>query len=73
MEAIRKIKLAVLMTQLCLMMWQLHRCGRAERSYSMFKDRKGSSEEMPLVQCKEQWLHFAGASMRRYPTSKVRK
>ena len=30
-------------------------------------------EEIPLVQGKEQWLHFAGAAVKRYPTSKVRE
>ena len=29
-------------------------------------------EEIPLVQGKEQRLHFAGAAVKRYPTSKVR-
>ena len=50
-------------------------CGhrRAERSYSTFKVRRGSGEETPLVQSKEQRLHFAGAAMKRYPTSKVRE
>ena len=50
-------------------------CGRrrAERSYSMFKVRRVSSEEIPLVQGKEQWLRFAGAAVKRYPTSKVRE
>ena len=51
----------------------LHGCRRAERSYSMFKVRKGGSEEIPLVQGKEQWLRFAGAAVKRYPTSKVRE
>ena len=37
------------------------------------KVRKGSSEEIPLVQGKEQWLHFAGAAVKRYLTSKVRE
>ena len=32
-----------------------------------FKVRRGN-----LVQSKEQWLHFAGAAVKRYPTSKVR-
>ena len=41
---------------------------RAERSYSTFKVRRGD-----LVQGKEQWLCFAGAAMKRYPTSKVRE
>ena len=43
---------------------------RAERSYSMFKVRSSSSEEMPLIQGKEQQLCFAGAAMKRYPKSK---
>ena len=37
----------------------------------MFKVRRGGSEEIPLVQGKEQWLHFAGAAMKRYPMSRV--
>ena len=37
------------------------------------KVRKGGSEEIPLVQGKEQWLHFAGAAVKRYPTHKVRE
>ena len=37
------------------------------------KVRKGGSEEIPLVQGKEQWLRFAGAAMKRYPTPKVRE
>ena len=45
---------------------------RAERSYSMIVQR-GGSEEIPLVQGKEQWLRFAGAVVKRYPTSKVRE
>ena len=50
-------------------------CGRrrAERSYSTFKVRRGDHEEIPLIQGKEQWLHFAGTAVKRYPTSKVRK
>ena len=44
---------------------------RAERSYSMFKVRRGGGEEILLVQGKEQWLRFAGAAVKRYPTSKV--
>ena len=39
----------------------------------MFKVRRGSSEEIPLVQGKEQWLRFAGTAVKRYPTSKVRE
>ena len=37
------------------------------------KVRKGSGEEIPLIQDKEQQLHFAGAAVKRYPTFKVRK
>ena len=51
----------------------LRGCRRAERSYSTFKVRRGGSEEIPLVQGKEQRLHFAGAAMKRYPTPKVRE
>ena len=37
------------------------------------KVMKDGSEEIPLVQGKEQWLRFAGAAMKRYPTPKVRE
>ena len=37
------------------------------------KVRKGTGEEILLVQGKEQWLGFAGAAVKRYPTSKVRE
>ena len=47
---------------------QLPRCRRANRSYSMFKVRRGN-----LIQGKEQQLHFAGAAVKRHPTSKVRE
>ena len=39
----------------------------------MFKVRRGGSEEIPLIQGKEQRLCFAGAAVKRYPTSKVRE
>ena len=45
--------------------------GVSLHSYSRFKARRGSHKEIPFVQGKEQWLHFAGAVMKRYPTSKV--
>ena len=51
----------------------LHRHRRAERSYSTFKGRRGSGEEIPLIQGKEQQLRFAGAAVKRYPTSKIRE
>ena len=44
----------------------LHGCWRAERSYSMFKVKRGD-----FVQGKQQWLRFARAAVKRYPTSKV--
>ena len=37
------------------------------------KVRKGSGEEIPFVQGKEQQLCFAGAAMKRYPKPKVRE
>ena len=37
------------------------------------KVRRGGSEEIPLVQGKEQWLRFAGTAVKRDPTSKVRE
>ena len=51
----------------------LHWRRRAQRSYSMFKVRRGGGEEIPLVHGKEQQLRFAGVAMKRYPTSKVRE
>ena len=41
--------------------------------HSMFKVRRGGSEEIPLIQGKEQRLCFAGAAVKRYPTPKVRE
>ena len=52
--------------------WQLRGRRRAERSYSTFKVRRHGCEEIPLVQGKKQQLHFAGAAVKRYTTSKVR-
>ena len=51
----------------------LHRHRRAERSYSKFNVSRGSGEEIPLIQSKEQWLYFAGAAVKRHSTSKIRK
>ena len=50
-------------------------CGRrrTERSYSTFKVRRSSGEEIPLVQGKEQQLRFAGAAVKKYSMSKVRE
>ena len=53
--------------------WRLRGHRDAKRSYSMFKVRRGGHEEISLVQGKEQWLHFAGAAVKRYPTYKVRE
>ena len=39
----------------------------------MFKVGRGGDEEIPLIQGKEQWLRFAGAAVKRYPTFKVRE
>ena len=46
---------------------------RAERSYSTLKVRRGGSEEIPIIQGKEQQSCFAGAAVKRYPMSKVRE
>ena len=51
----------------------LCRCRRAERSYSTFKVGRGGCEDITLIQGKEQQLRFAGAAVKRYPTSKVRE
>ena len=48
-------------------------CRRTERSYSMFKVRRGGHEKIPLLQGKEQWLCFAEAAMKRYLMSEVRE
>ena len=45
--------------------------GAAGRSNPTSKVRRGGGEEIPLVQGKEQWLSFAGAAVKRDPTSKV--
>ena len=39
----------------------------------MLKVRRGSGEEIPLVQGKEHQLRFAEAAVKRYPTPKVRE
>ena len=53
--------------------WWLSGCRRAERSYCVFKVRRGSGEEISLLQGKEQWPHFVGAAEKRYPISKARE
>ena len=45
----------------------------AERKYPMSKVNSGGHEEIPYIQGQEQWLCFAGAAMKRYPTFKVRE
>ena len=54
----------------CLERW-LRRGRRAKRNYSTFKVRRGGCEEIPLVQGKEQWLHFAGAAVKKYPCPRL--
>ena len=51
----------------------LHGRRRTERRYSTFQVRRGSHEEILLVQGKEQWLCFARAAMKRHPKTKVRE
>ena len=45
----------------------------AERSNPTSEVRRGGGEEIPLVQGKEQQLHFGGAAVKRYPMSKIRE
>ena len=45
----------------------------AERSYPGPDVRGGGREELLRAPGKEQWLHFAGAGVKRDPTSKVRE
>ena len=45
----------------------------AVKSNPTSKVRRGGGEEIPLIQGKEQQLRFAGAVLKRYPTSKVRE
>ena len=40
---------------------------------SHVEGQEGGGKEIPLVQGKEQWLCFAGAAVKRYPTPKVRE
>ena len=69
---VRPPQIAILLFCISKERW-LCGCRRAERSYSTFKVGRGSREEIPLLQGKEQPLRFAGAAGKRYPTSKVRK
>ena len=39
----------------------------------MFKVRRGGGEKIPLIQGREERLHFAGAAAKRYPMSKLRE
>ena len=48
--------------QCCSREWGLHGAGVGS-----------SREEIPHVQGKKQWLHFAGAAVKKYPMSKVRE
>ena len=53
--------------------WGCKELDTTERlSLSTFRVKRGSHEEIPLVQVKEQRLCFAGAAVKRYHTSKVR-
>ena len=47
-------------------------CGHRTKSYSTFKVRR-AAVKIPLIQGKEQRLHFAGGAIRRCPMSKVRE
>ena len=43
------------------------------QEYPTLKVRKGGSEEISLVQGKEQWLRFAGAAEKRYPQAQSKR
>jgi len=45
----------------------------AEKSYPTPKVKGSSREDLHHVQGKKQQLHFAGAALKRYPTSKIRE
>ena len=51
-----------------MIQWMLAMMG-----YPRPKARGGGQEELPHTGGKEQWLCFAGAAMKRDPTSKVRE
>ena len=40
---------------------------------SHVEGQEGRREEIPLIQGKEQQLHFAGGAVKRYPMTKVRE
>ena len=48
-------------------------CKRAKRSHPMLKVRKGSSEEILLIQGKEQRLRFAGVAVKMIPHAQGKK
>ena len=47
--------------------------GHGQEELPMSKVRGGGREELPHIQGKEQRLCFAGAAVKRYPTSKIRE
>ena len=51
--------------------WAAQEQLEAERRYPTSKVRSSSQEDIPHVKGKQQRLCFAGAAMKRYPTSKV--
>ena len=55
-----------------LLSWS-RRAERIKGRPSTIKVRRSGCEKIPLVQGKEQRLCFAGAEVKRYPTSKVRE
>ena len=63
-KLLRKNKVREMAT--CLWIQYMIQISKAKRSYSTFKIRRGGCEEIPLVQGQEQWLHFAGAAIKRY-------
>ena len=52
--------------------WQLSRHRRAERSYSTFKVRRGSCEEIPHVQGKKNPSKVIGVARRHHRADKLK-
>ena len=46
---------------------------QAQEGLEELSNIEGQEQEIPLVQGKEQWLCFAGAAVKRYPTPTVRE
>ena len=57
----------------CPIFFPFHTVNRSGKWWLCSTGVASSQEELPLVQDKEQRLHFAGSAVKRYPMSKVRE